>query len=458
MSQTDRTLVILGAGGDLAARLLLPALGQLLMEEPQRDVELIGAGQERFTQREWLQRVTTAFATSQASGAAVDRLLKRTRYLNVDLTQTDGLVRVLALCTHTPALYFAVPPQVAVSVCEALGSVSLPPATDLALEKPFGTDGASAAAFNALLTNLVPEERIHRVDHFLGRSTVFNLLGLRFANRIFEPIWNNNHIQRVDIIYDEQLGLESRAGYYDHAGALVDMIQSHLLQVLAVVAMEPPSTLNANDLRDAKGLVLRATRVQRSESGPVSRRARYTAGSIQGRTLPAYVDEPGVDANNHTETLAEITVEIDNWRWAGVPFTLRSGKGLGERRREIVITFQPASHTPVGLTGPEQPTTLRIFLAPDEMCLDLNLNGPGDPFELQQVSLTAQFGPGQLLAYGEVLAGILDADPSLSVRGDTAEQCWKIVAPVLTSWRNDAVPLSEYAAGSAGPTAWASIG
>ena len=168
--------------------------------------------------------------------------------------------------------------------------------------------------------------------------------------------------------------------------------------------------------------------------------------------------ESGVDPENDTETLAEVTFEINTWRWAGVPFTLRSGKGLEARRREIVITFRAVPHLPTGLHGHEEPTVLRIFLAPDEMSLELNLNGPGDPYELERVSLDVTFGPGQLLAYGEVLDGLLDGDPSLSVRGDTAEQCWRIVAPVLAAWREGKVPLDEYPAGATGPTNWIPLG
>ena len=259
-------------------------------------------------------------------------------------------------------------------------------------------------------------------------------------------------------MYDESLALEGRARYYDNAGALVDMIQSHLLQVLAVVAMEPPSTLDAVDLRDAKATVLRATRVWNDSPVESSRRARYTAGQVEGESVPSYVKEPGVDASRGTETLAEVTVQIDTWRWAGVPFTLRSGKALGERRREVVVTFKPARHVPTGLKGTKEPTKLRIMLAPDEMSLELNVNGPGDPFEIERASLSVSFGPGQLLAYGEVLEGILDGDPSLSVRGDTAVDCWRIVAPVLTEWRKDEVPLQNYRAGSGGPASWKRIG
>jgi Glucose-6-phosphate 1-dehydrogenase len=304
----------------------------------------------------------------------------------------------------------------------------------------------------------VPEDQVHRIDHFLGNSTVLNLLGLRFANRIFEPLWSAEHVAGVDIVYDELLALEGRARYYDKAGALVDMIQSHLLQVLAVLAMEPPATLEARDLRDAKATVLRATHVWKDDPTISSRRGRYLAGEIDGAKLPAYTKEAGVDPSRQTETLAEVTFGIENWRWAGVPFTLRSGKALGVHRREIVITFKPAQHVPRGLHGSLKPTVLRLQLAPDAMSLELNINGPGDPHQIDRSVLNADFGPGQLQAYGEVLSGIFDGDPSLSVRGDTAEECWRIVAPVVAAWKADTVPLDGYRAGSGGPSKWKPIG
>ncbi len=458
MTNSTSTLLILGATGDLTSRLLLPALGQLLTKDPGRKVLLIGAGREDLSVDDWQQKLHDSFATSKSSGSAVDHLLESAAYMRVDVTKPADMERLLAACEGSPAIYFALPPTVTMRVCDALADVKLPDEIRLALEKPFGTDEESASALNAQLRKLVPEDQIHRVDHFLGRSTVFNLLGLRFANRLFEPVWNREHIESVDIVYDEQLALESRAGYYDHAGALVDMIQSHLLQVLGVLAMEPPATRGEADFRDAKSMVLRATRAYGDDPVSSTRRARYAAGKIGEASIPSYVDEDGVDPGNDTETLAEATFEIDNWRWAGVPFTLRSGKALGERRREVVVRFKQVPHLPTGLTGLNEPTVLRIMLAPDEMSLEININGEGDPFDLERVSLDASFGAGQMAAYGEVLEGILEGDPSLSVRGDTAEQCWRIVAPILQAWRDGDIPLEEYVAGSDGPSAWAPLG
>ena len=457
MTQSIGTLVILGASGDLSARLLLPGLAQLLTSEPDRRLTLIGAGVEAWTDEEWHKVVTSSFAEVDASGDTVAGILKGSHYYQADVTKPEDLQKLLDACDGTPAIYFALPPAVAAAACAALEEVKRPDGLTLALEKPFGTDEQSAIDLNALLLKLVPEEQIHRVDHFLGRSTVLNLLGLRFANRIFEPVWNAEHIEKIEIIYDEQLALEGRARYYDKAGALVDMIQSHLLQVMAVVAMEPPSTLRSHDLRDAKQLVLRATQVWKGDAIASSRRARYTAGEVQGRELPSYVDESGVDPSRETETLAEVTFEVNTWRWAGIPFTLRSGKALAERRREIVITFRPARQLPVGLKGHNDPTVLRVFLAPDEMALEININGPGDPYELERISLDAHFGDGQLLAYREVLAGILDGDSSLSVRGDSAVEGWRIVAPVVEAWMHDEVPIDSYPAGSGGPALWPRI-
>jgi glucose-6-phosphate 1-dehydrogenase len=326
----------------------------------------------------------------------------------------------------------------------------LPPGLTLALEKPFGTDLASAKALNRLLETMLPEQQLFRVDHFLGKSTVLNLLGLRFANRLFEPLFSAPNVERVEIVVDETLGLEGRAGYYDNAGALIDMIQSHLLLVLALTTMEPPASLDEGDLRGAMAQVLRATRTQR-KNGTSSRRARYAEGQVGRRRMPAYVDEPGVDPKRHTETLAEVTLLIDNWRWSGVPFVLRSGKGLGRARQDIHIVFKDVPHLPIGFEGAPGPSGLRISIKPATLDLDLVLNGEGDPFTLERVPLQTQLRDGDLSAYGEVIGGLLEGDPSLSVRGDVAEECWRIVTPVIEAWRKDAVPLLSYPAGSEGP-------
>ncbi|MEU4222431.1 glucose-6-phosphate dehydrogenase [Actinoplanes sp. NPDC026623] len=445
----EQTLLVLGASGDLTARLLLPGLGGLLAESPGETLFLVGSGRDDWDDGHWRQRVTEAF--SSATGPQVTATVQSTRYLQADVTRQEDLERLLAACRGQVIIFFALPPAITAKACRALTGVELPEGTRLVLEKPFGIDTASAEKLNKLLATLVPENQIHRVDHFLGKSTVLNILGLRFANRLFEPVLNAEHVASVDILFDESLALEGRAGYYDTAGALVDMVQSHLLQVLALLTMDAPPSVDARELRDRKAQVLRATRLWNDDVQACTRRARYTAGEIDGRRLPAYADEAGVDESRGTETLAEVVLAVDTWRWAGVPFRLRSGKAMSATRKEAVITFKQPARVPDGLTGHGRPDRLRIGFGPDRLALDLNINGPGDPFEIDPVTLDAEFGPGELAAYGEVLRGVLDDDPSLSVRGDTAEQCWRIVDPVLSAWRKGTVPLLEYPAGSSGP-------
>jgi len=448
----DTTLIILGASGDLTSRLLLPALGQLLTREPGRSVRLHGAGMEDWTDEHWRDVVRAAFSTTDSAPAF--EMVSDTAYTRADITDADDLRTLLQAAEGRPALYFAVPPAVTEKACVALADVDIPEGTVLALEKPFGTDEASAHALNLQVEKLVPENQVFRIDHFLGRSTVLNLLGVRFANRLVESVWSADDIASITVDFPEALGLEGRAGYYDHAGALVDMIQSHLLQVMAFVTMEPPSSLDQLDLRDATSAVLRATHVWGDDPVASSRRARYTAGSVGDRSFSSYVDEPGVDPSRNTETLAEMTVEVRTARWQGVPITLRSGKALGSGDPAVTVAFRPVRHLPQGFTGDAKPTVLRFSLGPDTMGLELNVNGGDDPLELERTTLEADLGEGSLKAYAEVLSGILDGDAMLAVRGDAAEQCWRIVQPVIDAWRADKVPLDEYPAGTAGPASW----
>jgi glucose-6-phosphate 1-dehydrogenase len=452
---TISTLVVLGASGDLANRLLMPALGKLLDAEPhRRGLVLLGAGAEAWDDQTWKEHVRTSLQGAQVSSETIDALLSATSYQQADVTDAGDLRRLIDTATPAPAFYFALPPAVTAKACDALTEVDLPVGTVLVLEKPFGVDEDSAKALNARLARLVPEERVFRVDHFLGRSTVLNLLGVRFANRIFEPVWNSEHVASVDIVFDEQLTLEGRARYYDGAGALIDMIQSHLLQVMALVASAPIDAITALGLREAKAEVLRSCRVWGDDPARSSRRARYTDGTVDGRQVPDYVDEPGVDPSRGTETLAEVVLEVNNWRWAGVPFRLRSGKSIGVARKEIVLTFRPPPHVPTGLTGEVTPDRLRLVLGPDAMALEVNVNGENDPMTIDRVSLETDLSPGRLPAYGEVLAGVLDGDPLLAVRGDTAVDCWRTMDPVLAAWRAGQTPLESYPAGSQGPEGW----
>lgn len=445
MADRIDTLVILGAGGDLTSRLLLPGLASFLASSRGTALNVIGVDRAEMTDADWRAKVTTSFAEFPSPlGTSV---AKGSRYLQGDATSAEDLQRVIADAPGRVALYFALPPAVTVLACQALSTIELPVGITFALEKPFGTDLASARSLNRLLETMVPESQLFRVDHFLGKSTVLNMLGLRFANRLFEPLFSSTNVEKVEIVVDELLGLENRAGYYDHAGALVDMIQSHLLLVLALTAMEPPASIDANDLRGCMAQVLRATRPW-MKNGNSSRRARYTAGTIDGRKLPSYVDEQGVDPARETETMAEVTLAIDNWRWAGVPFVLRSGKAMGDSRQDILVTFKEVPHLPAGLTGVPGPSALRVSLKPATLAIDLIVNGEGDPFTLDRTVLRTDLGAPDMSAYGEVLAELLECDPTIAVRGDVAEECWRIVGPVLAAWRKGTVPLESYPAGA----------
>lgn len=488
MTSTSCTLVILGASGDLTQRLLLPGIGSMLKQQPERDLRIIGCDRATMSDHEFAALLTRTLVEGGASEQVARRIADGSTYVTGDVTNADVLAQVLAVAEGKGAgngssegpsnrrgdglrtgpgdgahnatgriiCYFALPPAVAKLACDSLGTISLPNSLHLALEKPFGGDLASAKALNAVLEGLVSEAHVHRVDHFIGKSTVLDLLALRSSNRLFQTIWCAEHIESVEIAYDESLALEGRAGYYDHAGALRDMIQSHLLQVLALVAMELPASINSRDLQDAKAAALRATRLWGGTSETASKRARYTAGTVRGREVPDYVSEERVHPERGTETLAALTLEVANNRWAGVPFTLRSGKALGETSKHVVITFRPVNHLPEGFTGAEPRDQLILSLGADTMQLRMTTNGPSNPLQLEQSVFTATLREPELEPYGEVLAGILDGDSLLTVRGDTAEECWRICDPVLAAWAEGQVPLEDYPAGSNVPAGWSS--
>lgn len=455
-----RTLLILGATGDLAERLLLPGLAQLIAAgSAPAGLTVIGSGSRDWDDEKWQQRLSDAFDAARdgaddAGIQALDQAIRDGRYLQTDLKDPERLVQDIGSLQTPLAVYFALPPSVTQSTVAALKPGDLPEGTRLVLEKPFGSDEASARELNRLLGALVPEDSIYRVDHFLGMATVMNILGLRFTNRILEPVWNNVHIDRVDIIFDEDLGLEGRGEYYDSAGALRDMIQSHLLQTMAVLAMDAPATLGERDLRDLMAATLRASSIP-ADYARSTRRARWTAGEVNGEKVEAYEDSPGVDPDRKTESLAVVEVHIDNQRWAGVPFFLRSGKAMGKNRQEAVVTFKPVGHLPDGFTGTAgEESRLRISFGKARLELELNVNGPSSVFDLERTGLTAPMHESALSPYGEVLDAVFSANPLVSVRGDIAEECWRIVDPVLRAWADDEVPLDSYAAGTMGPADW----
>ncbi len=450
-----RRMFILGATGDLALRYLLPAMARLGEAEKLPEGFEISAlarddrGTEAFRA---FASERLADHAADVSTEARDALVKTLQYYRADVTDPERMRAVLGDSREPIVAYLALPPAVFAPTIKALRAAGMPEGSRIVLEKPFGEDLESAKELNWLLHETFPEEAVFRVDHFLGLQTVQNILGLRFANRVFEPLWNHDHVERVEIVWDETLTLEGRAGYYDDAGALKDMVQNHLLQLLCLVGMEPPITLHERDLRDRKVDLLRAVRrLAPEEVEQKTVRARYAAGNVAGTAVRAYADEEGVDPERETETFAQVILAVDNWRWSSVPFVLRTGKALHAERKEISIHFKSVPHLAFGQKTEPRPNVLRLRVDPDSVALGISINGPGDPFDLEHVELDTGLAPQQIPAYGRLILGVLDEDPTLSIRADEAEESWRIVEPILEAWREGRVPLLEYPAGSHGP-------
>jgi glucose-6-phosphate 1-dehydrogenase len=438
-------LVVFGGTGDLMGRYLLPGLAALQSRGhlPER-FELVGAARQDWDDDQfrswaagWLERRTTG-----DDAAATEALVEASRYHRLDLDDPAGV----AACVSGEgpvAVYLALPPAVFPTAVSALHRAGLPADSEVILEKPFGEDLASAKALNRLLAERMDERHVFRVDHFLAMTTVQNVLGTRLANRVLEPIWSSAHIDEIEIVWDETLALEGRAGYYDHVGALKDMVQNHLLQLLCLVAMEPPISLGERDLRDRKVDVLRSVRPLQSEDITArTRRARYRG----------YVDEDGVTPEHGTETFAEVMLELDSWRWSGTRFRLRTGKALGQDRKEIVVHFRPVPHHPFDRPQGPTPNLLRFGLNPEGLSLELTGTGPAATLSLVPLVLSAEMQPPELPAYGRILLDVLRGDATLSIRADEAEEAWRIVTPVLEGWTDNLAPLEEYEAGSSGPS------
>ncbi len=447
-----KKFAILGAAGDLTSRLLIPALADLLQDDLLPDgFEVVGVGLEPMSTEDFREHLREALAEFAApiSETVRNKLIETLQYAQADVTDADALKKALKPENGPLVVYLALPAAIFEPAVKAIAAAGVGQDSRIVIEKPHGTGLEGVKRLNALLHETYPEESVFRIDHFLGKQTVQNVLGLRFANRLFEPLWTGEHIGRVDIIWDEELTLEGRASYYDRAGALRDMLQNHLLQILCMIALEPPASLSARDLRDKKVEVLRNIRdLSPNDVKRQTVRARYTAGAIGERRVPAYTEEEGVEPERNTETFAQITLHVDTWRWGGVPFVLRSGKALGDTRQEAAITFREVPALTLWRDSHPQPNVLRLRLRPDELSLDLNLNGAGDPFVLEPAELDLKLAPQEMGAYARLLLDILEGDNTLSIRADEAEEAWRIVTPILEAWEADEVPMQTYAAGS----------
>jgi glucose-6-phosphate 1-dehydrogenase len=363
----------------------------------------------------------------------------------------------------TRVFYLATPPTAVETIVQALSAAGLaghPGRGRIVVEKPFGEDLASARALNRTLRAAFDESQIYRIDHYLGKETVQNILALRFANALFEPVWNRRYIDHVQITVAETVGVEERGDYYDRSGALRDMIQNHLLQVLCLIAMEPPVRMDANEIRNKKVDVLRAIRpIAPSEVARVAVRGQYGAGTIDGQPVPAYRAEPGVTATSWTETFAAVQLFPENWRWQDVPFYLRTGKRLPAKVSEISIQFRPVPHQSFPPKAVEhwQPNRLILRIQPEEgILLRFQAKHPGPIMHLDPVdmlfSYTQTFQAAPPDAYETLLLDVMRGDATLFMRDDQVEAAWEVVMPILEAWRETAAPeFPNYAAGSWGP-------
>jgi glucose-6-phosphate 1-dehydrogenase len=470
MTLTANTLVLFGATGDLAQRMLLPSLFALHADRLlPPELVIVGAARSEMGDDGFRSLAEAALEKylpddRHSSGLSTD-FLKRLRYAAVDASgpQTfSNLSKSLVNGrTQSLAILLSTAPSLFQSAIAGLQSAGLTGEnTRIGLEKPLGHDLASFRGINDAVLAAFPEERTFRIDHYLGKETVQNLLALRFGNRLFEPLWNASGIDHIQITVAETVGLEGRGGFYDGAGALRDMVQNHMLQLLALVAMEPPAHYNAAEVRDEKVKVLRSLRsIDRTTAATHSVIGQYVAGVVRGASVPGYVDELGGPSG--TETFVALKAHVDNWRWKGIPFYLRTGKRLPNRQSEIFIQLRQVPHSIFESRGAlAQPNKLIIRLQPEESIrLLVMAKEPGldrDGVRLREVpldlSLTSAFaGVRRRIAYERLLLDFIEGDPTLFVRRDEVEAQWEWIDAIRDGWESDQMRPQSYAAGTWGP-------
>lgn len=461
--------VVFGGTGDLAERKLLPALYHRQIENQLTDpTRIIGASRTVMTNEEYRNFAQAALREHLKEGeyndAQVEKFLSRIYYVPVDAKSTGGWDELKKLLDEgkerVRAFYLAVSPAIFGDIADKIREFKLiTKATRIVVEKPIGRDLASARALNDTIGHVFREEQIFRIDHYLGKETVQNLMVLRFANALFEPLWNSTHIDHVQITVAESVGLEGRAGYYDKAGALRDMVQNHILQLLCLVAMEPPSSMEAEAVRDEKLKVLRSLKpINESNVEKHTVRGQYRAGASAGGPVKGYLEELEGGVSN-TETFVAIKAEISNWRWAGVPFYIRTGKRLANRVSEIVVTFKQIPHSIFDASaGRLEANRLVIRLQPDEgvkQSLLIKDPGPGG-MRLREVSLDMSFANEFNVrspdAYERLLMDTIRSNQTLFMRKDEVEAAWEWVDPILTAWENVGQNVQGYTSGTWGPS------
>jgi len=465
-------LVIFGASGDLTARKLIPAVASLARRRLlPSGFAVVGVARSPMSDDDFRAKMIDAVADG---GPGWVNVVNGFRYVAGDYGGADTMERLKTVLDEVDEergtsgnrlFYLATVPDVFEAVADALGDAGLNKAPHpkafarLVIEKPFGRDLASAKHLDHALHRTFHESQIYRIDHYLGKETVQNLLALRFANAIFEPIWDRRYVDHVQITVAETVGVEHRGGFYETAGALRDIVQNHVMQVLSLTLMEPPATIDAQGIRDEKVKALRAVKPLSLEQVATDVvRGQYEAGWSEGMSVVGYREEPSVAPDSRTETYVAMRLEVDNWRWAGVPIFVRTGKRLPKRVTEVALQFQRVPHLPFAARESRDlhPNALVLRIQPDEgISLRFGAKVPGQAFEVRDVLMDFSYGAAFLEeppdAYERLLLDAMIGDPTLFIRSDEVLQAWTIVDPILTAWETRDAPIARYPAGTWGP-------
>lgn len=473
ISQENQLIVIFGASGDLTARKLIPAIYNLYRKKllPER-YAVLGVGRSEYSDDAFRAKVVTDNAHLNKDDDTLENFASLLHYQSIDTKAPEDYkalsTRISSICKDLQIdknviFYLSVPPSLYPIIPKHLASVGLNSEDNgwkrLIIEKPFGYDLASAKQLNASLLTDFSENQIYRIDHYLGKETVQNLLVTRFSNSIFEPLWNRNYVHRIEITSAEHVGVERRGGYYDGAGALRDMLQNHLLQLISLIAMEPPVNAEADSIRNEKLRVFQSIRpMTEADIRKNVIRGQYVNSRIKGEEVKGYREEDGVNPDSKTETFVALKFFVDNWRWADVPFYIRTGKKLPTRVSEVVIHFKPHHHKIFkDEVGVNSQNMLVIRIQPDEgILIKFGMKVPGAGFEVNNVNmdfLYSELADSDVPeAYERLLLDCMQGDATLFARGDSVEAAWKFVDPILKLWQEKPdIPIYGYPAGSWGP-------